>query len=131
MKRKTFIYLNVVGAVAIVVPTLYFLNRNKPLNKTLGRPLFLSHICDAKTLREIGTVYKVQFPSEKRENQLVDLLLTNSKGKRFSQTSALSLINSLVDQKIKQDFETGKTVVIKGWVLSVTEARQCALFSLS
>jgi hypothetical protein len=26
---------------------------------------------------------------------------------------------------------TGNTVVIQGWVLSTTEARQCALFSLA
>jgi hypothetical protein len=35
-----------------------------------------------------------------------------------------------IDHKIKQDFEAGRTVVIKGWVLSQTEALQCALFHL-
>jgi hypothetical protein len=35
-----------------------------------------------------------------------------------------------VDGKIKSDFETGKTAVIKGWVISETEARQCALYAL-
>ena len=31
---------------------------------------------------------------------------------------------------VRRDFETGRTVLVNGWVLSVTEARQCALFSL-
>ena len=31
---------------------------------------------------------------------------------------------------IKNDFEIGNTVMIDGWILSVTEARQCALFSI-
>ena len=31
---------------------------------------------------------------------------------------------------VKRDFAAGRTIVLRGWVLSVTEARQCALFSL-
>ena len=31
---------------------------------------------------------------------------------------------------VRDDFAAGRTVVVLGWVLSVTEARQCALFSL-
>lgn len=131
MKRKTFIYLSVVSTVAIAVPSLNCHNRNETLNKSLSQPKFLSHICDEKTLREIGTAYNKQFSSESSKDQLADLILTDSTGNPSSQTTDLSFINSLVDQKIKRDFETGKTVVVKGWVLSITEARQCALFSLA
>jgi len=31
---------------------------------------------------------------------------------------------------VKQDFGNGKIAVVDGWILSVTEARQCALYSL-
>jgi hypothetical protein len=31
---------------------------------------------------------------------------------------------------VARDFADGHTVLVDGWVLSVTEARQCALFSL-
>jgi len=31
---------------------------------------------------------------------------------------------------VRRDFETGRTVLVNGWVLAATEARQCALFSL-
>jgi hypothetical protein len=31
---------------------------------------------------------------------------------------------------VRDDFAHGRTVLIDGWVLSLTEARQCALFSL-
>lgn len=129
MKRKTFIYLSVAGAAAIVTPALYCRNQNKILHKALGQPAFLSKICDAKTLREIGTAYIEQFPSEKKEKQLVNLLLTDNTGKP-SQTTDLSLINSLLDQKIKENFKAENIVVIDGWILSTTEARQCALFSI-
>jgi hypothetical protein len=31
---------------------------------------------------------------------------------------------------VHDDFDAGRTVVLLGWILSATEARQCALFSL-
>jgi hypothetical protein len=36
-----------------------------------------------------------------------------------------------IDDQIRDDFTAGRTVVVDGWVLSVTEARQAALFSLA
>jgi len=35
-----------------------------------------------------------------------------------------------VNEQVQLDFARGRTVMLNGWVLSVTEARQCALFSL-
>jgi hypothetical protein len=32
---------------------------------------------------------------------------------------------------VRDDFASGRTVVVDGWVLSAIEARQCALFSLA
>jgi hypothetical protein len=130
MKRRTFIYLSLLSATAVGVPFVNCRNRNGTLNKSLSQPTFLSHISDAKTLREIGTAYRKNFPSEAKEDKLAELLTTNSSGRPLLQTSDQSL-TALLDQKIKQDFETSKTVVVRGWVLSDTEARQCALFSLS
>ena len=127
MKRKKFIYPSIGGALAIATPTLYCRNRDKALNKALGQPKFLSSICDAKTLDEIGAAYLTKFPSEKKEDQLARLLLADSTGHPIPKTTDLPL---LLDQKITDDFNTGKTVVVAGWVLSITEARQCALFSL-
>jgi len=36
---------------------------------------------------------------------------------------------SHLEESIKNDFETGNTVIVDGWILSRTEARQCALLS--
>lgn len=127
MKRKKFIYLSIGSAITIITPTLYCRNRNKTLNKALGQPEFLSSISDPKTLSEIGAAYINKHPAEKKEDQLTGLLLTDNTGHSISKTADLPL---LLDQKITNDFKTGKTVVVSGWVLSVTEARQCALYSL-
>ena len=131
MKRRTFIYLSFATAAGMGAPFVSCRNKSAALNKILAQPKFLSHICDAKTLREIGKVYKEEFPSESKKEQLANELLTDNSGKSFAETADQSSISSLLDQKIKQDFETGKTVVVKGWVLSATEAQQCALFSLT
>jgi hypothetical protein len=41
------------------------------------------------------------------------------------------LLEKSIDDTVHEDFAAGRTVVVDGWVLSVTEARQCALFSLA
>ncbi len=131
MTRGTFIYLSVTGVAVIGASSLRCNNRDRSLNKAWRQPQFLSHICDAKTLRVIGNTYKEQFASDATENKLVDLLMTDSAGKTIHQASGSPAITSFLNNKIALDFETGNIVVIKGWVLSATEAQQCALFSLS
>ena len=37
----------------------------------------------------------------------------------------------LLNRRIKEDFRLGNTVSLKGWVVSLTEARTCAFSSLS
>jgi hypothetical protein len=84
----------------------------------LSRPLFLSTICDAPTLRHIGKTYRTTTPTEAEEQKLITLLDTAG-----SQTSDL-------DHKVREDYAAGRTLTIDGWMISVTEARQCALYSL-
>lgn len=131
MRRSTFIYLSIVGSATLSVSSLACNNRNAALNKVLRQPHFLSHICDAKTLKDIGKAYKERFRSEAKENELVDVLLTDSTGRPLSQTAAGPIVSSLLNRKIQQDFEAGRTIVVNGWILSQTEAQQCALFSIS
>jgi hypothetical protein len=130
VKRRSFIFISLVGATTIAIPLLNCNNRDKAIKKYLAQPSFLSHICDAKTIREIGYAYKAQFPAEAKEELLVNLLLAGGTDKLFSHSPGNSLINSFLDKKIQQDFKTGKTVIVNGWILSVTEAKQCALFSM-
>ena len=70
-------------------------------------PEMLSALADKGALRQIGRHYLEQYPAEKDQLQA---LLRNA--------------------DVQNDFIKGNVVVIKGWVLSVTEARQCALLSL-
>ncbi|HUZ61830.1 MAG TPA: hypothetical protein VMU83_23835 [Hanamia sp.] len=129
MKRSTFIYYSLIGTAAVVVPSLRCSNNHNYL-QILRQPKFLSHICDAATLHYIGNGYRDNFPLYSKE-QLVNKLMKASNGKTISKNTGDSSITSFLDKKIKADFESGRIVVIKGWILAETEAQQCALFSLS
>ena len=87
--------------------------RTDPRTKALETPDFLSHICDAATLKQLGDTYRAQHSAEASRGKLVELLKTTP-----------------TPQDIKADYANGDIVTIQGWVLSRTEARQCALFSL-
>jgi hypothetical protein len=79
---------------------------------------------DTKTINETGLAYRKLFPAENNQTILNQLLLGNNT------PSDKKLLQKQLDAQVDQDFKTGKTVTAKGWILSVTEARQCALYSI-
>ena len=94
-------------------------------------PYLLSHICDAKTIKAIGDAYRKKVTDEDSGNKLMDILFTDGTQSAVSSSSADSVINSYLEQKSHNDFVNGNTVTVNGWVLSYTEARQCALYSFT
>lgn len=109
MKRKTFILSAAAGIGAVSV---YYFFGDVGYDPGLAEPQFLPLIWDSKTIRQIGSQYRTDFPSEESERSLVTLL------------DAIP-----TEETITTEFKNGKTVVVDGWILSVTEARQCALAS--
>lgn len=114
MKRRDFILVTISASLAFNQGCL---RRNRSDGQVAGvsPPMFLTIICDDKELLAIGEAYLNQHPEEASKDNLASLLPTAS----------------LLSTRIQTDFQTGNTVVVKGWVLSLTEARQCALYSLS
>jgi hypothetical protein len=127
MQRRKFIQVSVVGSTAIVVTGISCKNHHSSFYNILDKPDKLSRICDLNTISGIGMAYHLQTPTETGIDKLADLLSTDSAGNKISYTSDELSVRYLINQKIKHDFETDNTVIINGWVLSVTEARQCAL----
>jgi hypothetical protein len=119
MKRRDFILLATTGIAAVAVP--YYYLSDVEYDRSLAEPQQLALIWDAETITKIGDNYRLQVPDEKSERTLVKLLSEN--------ISSEGTVGKSLEQKIKKDFETGNTVMVDGWILSVTEARQCALFS--
>jgi hypothetical protein len=87
------------------------------------RPTLLSMLGPDR-VRELGTHYRSATPSENSVGALRAALSDTSRAK-------IPGFHASVDDKIRDDFAAGRTVLVDGWVLSLTEARQSALFSLT
>lgn len=131
MKRRKFIWIGsaVVLAVASVPAYQYYKKKSKFYN-TLVTPNELSRFCDEGIIRDIGLSYRSMTPAENEKKKLKDLLLTGDDGKQTKESDNEAVFE-LIDKKVRKDFKEDKLQVIKGWVISTTEARQCALFSLT
>lgn len=132
MKRRTFLLsATAVTLAAVSVPAIQYIKGRSKHYDSLVIPDELSRFCDEKTLRSIGKSYRKAMPQEKDKAILKKLLLTNSLGKTFNEkTDSFELIEML-DTKIQEDFQKNTIFVLDGWIVAQTEARQCALLSLT
>jgi hypothetical protein len=128
MKRRKFILTALAAAALIAIPVIRYKWRNSMPGDPLLTPDVLAHFCDEKEICEIGSYYRSCVPAEDRKDKLVQLILTGDNGKRIKLPGHDALSN-WIDQKVREDFKEERTVIIDGWILSETEARQCALLS--
>ena len=131
MLRRTFCEMSTLAALSFFLPILGCSKFESSIAKKLSLPLTLAKINDHNTIVDIGNSYLDENPDEKNREHLIDKLLVSSNGDLISKTADSLTLENLILKKIESDFKNGETIVINGWVLSKTEARQCALFSLT
>ena len=85
----------------------------------------LVEMLGAERVRQIGTQYRAEVPQEITAAALAEAI-SSSRRRGFARRYRRS-----VEDQIRRDFAAGRIVVVGGWVLALTEARQCALYSLS
>lgn len=128
MKRKPFIISAAV--VALGLPAAYYFRKNKWINNSpLTLPVMLYSFCDEKTILQIGETYRILVPAESTKQKLQELILANTNGLTIYNNH--EEIAAFIDSKTREEFSLLSTIIIKGWIISVTEARQCALLTLS
>ena len=110
MKRKSFLVLSGVGFLALSVGGYFGLRS-------------YSAFCDDTSLCAMGKEYLQIHPEEKDVKTLMGLM-----GASFYAQEAT--IRARLRDNIKYDFESDRALVLDGWVVSRTEGRQCALFTL-
>jgi hypothetical protein len=130
MKRSDFIKAILALSATIAIPVLYNSSRNKGRNNSLFIPNILGSFCDENEIYEIGTKYRSIVPSESNKDILTELLLANKNRSRKGSLSNAE-IDELINKSIEKEYSAYNIMVINGWVISPTEARQCALFSLN
>ena len=130
MQRRKFILLSAVAGTATAFGGIQCHSRPPAIYGVLEKPMSLSQICDVQTIREIGLAYRLQKPEERGADVLADSLLTDASGRSLSSSSDDRLISEFISKKVELDFEKANTVVVSGWILALTEARQCALYAV-
>jgi hypothetical protein len=75
-------------------------------------------------VRRLGQRYRASVPGESDAPQLNAAIQTSRPW-----TARIGLSHPAMADQIRDDFDAGRTVIVDGWLLSRTEARQCALYS--
>ena len=116
MERRRFVILALAGTAVVSLP----LSQCRS-NTERDRPEHLYSLIGKSKTIEIGKAYVEQFPSERDRKKLTALISAT-----FDEQPA-----SPVNVSIENEFRNGKVVIINGWILSLTEARQTALSYLN
>ncbi|HNU89286.1 MAG TPA: hypothetical protein PKJ94_13380 [Ferruginibacter sp.] len=130
MKRRTFLITTTAALAAASVPVVRYYSTRKKNYHPLIMPEELGNFCEEKAIREIGDQYRKMAPQESDKVKLEQLLLTDETGKTITRSDK-EAVSLLMEKKTLDDFNNFRIHVLNGWVISVTEARQCALFSLT
>lgn len=80
----------------------------------------------SERVRAIGERYRATTRDESSAESLREAIERS----RPAASRFLGAASPALEDLLREDFERGRTVVVDGWVLSRTEARQCALYSL-
>lgn len=118
-------FLRYVGATAVGVATVGCKSGPEYDVTSLAQPELLATLGIGE-IRNIGQRYRALHRSEGDATAIRNAIL----GSR-PLAARLGVITAPVATLVHADFVHGRTVVLDGWILSVTEARQCALLSVT
>jgi len=123
--RRQFLQLTAAGALTGLTSSACVSDGTAD-GRAVAQPALLGML-GADRVRELGVRYRQMVPEESHEKALrAAVAAGGQRGLGLPWTSRPSLA-----VQVRDDFADGRTVLVNGWVLSATEARQCALFSLT
>lgn len=123
MHRRQFITMAAAGVAGVAWPPAARAAVAVPPSP-LASPRLLEVMGDPALVRELGRRYRSLVPTEDDAGILAQAILPE-----LRRVPPCSLDDCLASH-VQQDFAAGRTVTVHGWILAVTEARQCALYSL-
>jgi len=126
MDRRQFLRVTAAGAVTgLSVPVIGAGARGADDRtlRALAYPDLLA-VLGAERVRAIGVRYREATPAE-RDADALGMAIARTPERAGGEHARLDS-----GALVARDFADERTVLVDGWLLSVTEARQCALFSL-
>jgi len=91
------------------------------------RLAWLSVVGHRRSSRIVGRAYLASAPDPCDAASLQRQLLPTDPGRSSALLDDVGRLRRYVRGRIEDDFDSGRTVQVHGWVLSETEARLCAL----
>lgn len=123
--RRTMIVSAAMALLALEIPGVAGVFRKAGV--TDGDPLS-SFWSDADGARAIGRDYLAQAPEEADPKRLGAFLV---EGEGSLSSLSPRELRARIGQRRTLEFQRGDTVLVRGWLLSRTEARLCALAALA
>jgi hypothetical protein len=123
MKRRRFLQTSTSLLAATAAARLSALTPPS-ISSALTPPDLLGFVGNRDYIRQLGLTYRTRFPDEANAASLCSMLDVDMSRLPDSR------IRDQLDQLVLADFARGDTVLLDGWLLARTEARQCALCSL-
>ncbi len=88
-------------------------------------------LTNQESARAVGGEYLARVPEEASASLLVDRIAAGlPAGRQTVRDAGGEDLRELLATQIRSDFEEEQDVVVRGWILSRTEARLCALTTL-
>ena len=91
--------------------------------RAFGQPELLTPL-GPDVVRRLGLRYRQSVPGESEATRLEAAIRASRPW-----TARIGVRHPPIAEQVRDDFDAGRTVIVDGWLLSVTEARQCALYS--
>jgi hypothetical protein len=127
--RRLFLRLAALGTAATLTGAASEIGADAGDSDDVGALAYpdLLDMLGAERVRAIGVRYRQIVPAERGAPALRAALR-----EREPLLAGLLLAPRLAPaERVRRDFAEGHTIEIDGWILSITEARQCALYSLA
>ena len=128
MKRRSFILLSGLAISATGVSVVNLFDLSFAARGEHAKPKFLSQLCDNDTVRDLGRIFLELNPLEKKREVLETELYGAPVNISSLARADILRLQRRLERSIYRDFEADETIILKGWILSLTEARQCALY---
>lgn len=124
MKRRTFIGIAATGAAGLMLPAAVA-GRTIAGGSIVSASRLLEVFHDPHIVVGIGRRYREREPAEDDGPTLANAILVDLKAVPGGHRAAR------LRERVRRDFAEGRTVMLNGWFVALTEARQCALYSLA
>lgn len=123
MDRRRFLTIGGVSAAAFAASGFWGWTPAPLTSEAWAHPALRSMLDGVASIDALGRRYRAARPEENSRAALIRAL-------HAGLDAQAALTRERLDERIRADFAQGRTIQLNGWIVSVTEARQCALYSL-